>query len=179
MKKYLTIYADPPWEESLSGKYRNHNVRPKLDYHTMNLQEIERLPINAIAEIGCHLWLWTTNQFIHAGFHILEAWGFTYLAPITWVKPSGLGNYFVHRTQTVLMGYKGKCIFPMERYLPTVLMAESPCHHSDKPQALQDYIESISPEPRIELFSRAKRFNWDCWGNEVASDIELLPERGK
>ena len=27
--------------------------------------------------------------------------------------------------------------------------------------------------PRIELFSRRKALGWDCWGNEVESDIEL------
>ena len=28
---------------------------------------------------------------------------------------------------------------------------------------------------RLELFARQKVAGWDCWGNEVESDIELLP----
>jgi N6-adenosine-specific RNA methylase IME4 len=27
--------------------------------------------------------------------------------------------------------------------------------------------------PRIELFARQKIKGWDCWGNEVESDINL------
>ncbi len=173
-KKYLTIVADPPWQQVMTGKYSiRHSRAEKLDYPTMTVEQICALPVDGLADKGCHLWLWTTNQFLHAGFHVLEAWGFKYLAPITWIKPSGIGNYFIHRTQTVLMGYKDKCVFPLSRYLPTVLNAELPKRHTQKPQALQDYIESISPMPRIELFSRMRRMGWDCWGNEVESDIIL------
>ena len=173
MKKYQIIYADPPWAEALSGKYKNYRLAEKLAYPTMSVDEICRLPVADIADIGCHLWLWTTNQFLRYGFDVMEAWGFKYLAPITWVKPSGVGNYFIHRTQTLLMGYNKKCIFGKARYLPTVLLAESPKRHTEKPLAMQDYIESISGEPRIELFARRKRLGWDTWGNEVESDIEL------
>jgi len=173
MKKYLTIVADPPWEERLSGKYRNYNLRRKLDYPTMGIAEICALPIGGIAEDGCHLWLWTTNQFLHAGFHVMDAWGFKYLSPITWVKPSGVGNYFISVTQTLLFGYKCKCVFPLERYKPTVISTGLPKKHSQKPEAFYELIESISPPPRLELFARNKRDGWDCWGNEVESDIEL------
>jgi len=173
-KKYQTILADPPWQQGMRGHYNNSpNAAKVLPYQTMMVAEIKALPVGDIAEVGCHLWLWTTNQFLRAGFEVMEAWGFKYLAPITWVKPSGLGNYFIHRTQTVLFGYKAKCVFPLARYKPTVLIATDPHNHSEKPGASYDLIESISPEPRIELFARARRFGWDCWGNEVESDIEL------
>ena len=174
MKKYQIIYADPPWRQGMSGKYRNYNLKDKLDYPTMTWQEISNLNVGKIAEVGCHLWLWTTNEFLHAGFHVMDAWGFKYLAPITWVKPSGIGNWFVPRTQTLLFGYKEKCIFPLGRYKPTVLSTPSnPKRHSQKPDEFYDLIESISPTPRLELFARRKREGWDCWGNEVESDIEL------
>jgi len=26
---------------------------------------------------------------------------------------------------------------------------------------------------KLELFARTKRLGWDCWGDEVESDIEL------
>ena len=172
--KYQTIYADPPWEQQMRGKdKRRPNRAIELPYPTMTWQEISILPISKIAEDGCHLWLWTTNQFIHAGFHVMEAWGFKYLAPITWVKPSGVGNYFISVTQTLLFGYKGKCIFPLARYKPTVVQTSIPKRHSQKPEEFYELIESISPEPRLELFARRKRDGWDCWGNEVESDIEL------
>ena len=174
MKKYQTIYADPPWEQQMKGKYKiRPNTAMQLRYPTMTVEDICKLPVSDIAESGCHLWLWTTNQFLLAGFEVMQAWGFKYLAPITWVKPSGTGNYFIHRTQTLLFGYKDKCLFPLARYKPTVVNTSIPKRHSQKPDVFYDLIESISPEPRVELFSRAKRFGWDCWGNEVESDIEL------
>jgi len=172
--KYKTILADPPWEQGMKGYYKiRPNTAKSLRYPTMAVEDICKLPVNDIAEVGCHLWLWTTNQFLSAGFEVMKAWGFKYLAPITWVKPSGTGNYFIHRTQTLLFGYKDKCKFSLARYKPTVVMANDPHHHSEKPQIFYDLIESISLEPRIELFSRTRRFGWDCWGNEVESDIEL------
>jgi len=173
MKKYQIIYADPPWEQKMSGKYKSYKLKTNLSYPTMTLDDIKSLPINNIAEVGCHLWLWTTNQFLRQGFDVMESWGFKYLSPITWVKPSVIGNYFVHRTQTLLFGYKEKCLFPLGRYKPTVLMTSLPKRHSKKPEEFYELIESISPEPRLELFARERRFGWDCWGNEVESDIDL------
>lgn len=174
IKKYQIIYADPPWEQKMRGHYK---TRPKdskvLPYKTMTVEEIKKLPINNIAEDGCHLWLWTTNQFLKDGFEVMEAWGFKYLAPITWVKPSGMGNWFVHRTQTLLFGYKEKCIFPKARYKPTVLITGLPKRHSEKPIEMKKLIEEISGTPRIELFARKKTEGWDVWGDEVESDIEF------
>jgi N6-adenosine-specific RNA methylase IME4 len=174
MKKYKTILADPPWDMGMTGLYQTRKLRPaKLVYPTMSLDDIKKMPINDIADEGCHLWLWTTNSHLRAGFDVMDAWGFKYLAPITFVKPSGCGNYFVHRTQTLLFGYKNKCIFDKARYKPTVVIVSIPKKHSQKWEESYVLIEDISSEPRIELFARKKRDGWDVFGNEVESDIEL------
>jgi N6-adenosine-specific RNA methylase IME4 len=173
LEKYKTIYADPPWQQTMSGKYKKkkHKTLDEIEYPTMTLDDIKNIPVREIAEIGCHLWLWTTNQFLKQGFEVMESWGFKYLSPITWVKPSGIGNYFVHRTQTLLFGYKERCFFNNDRYKPTVIFAPTPRRHSEKPIEVYELIESISDNPRIELFARQKRLNWDVWGNEIESDI--------
>ena len=177
MGRYQTILADPPWPQNVGfSNYEKHKAALTLPYSTMTIDQIKVLPINDLAEVGCHLWLWTTNQFLQQGFEVMQSWGFKYLAPITWVKPSGMGNYFVHVTQTLLFGYKERCLFPLNRYMKTVLMAELPRRHSEKPAAMVDFIEGISPAPRLELFSRRKRMGWDVWGNEVNSDLELAIE---
>jgi N6-adenosine-specific RNA methylase IME4 len=175
-KKYNTIYADPPWQQGVTGVYsRTRHGRPKaIPYPMMDIEAITSLPVGDLAEDGCHLWLWTSNQFLRDGFDVMSAWGFKFLAPITWVKPSGCGNYFVHRTQTMLFGYKDKCVFPMGRYKPTVFMAGCPKRHSEKPIEAYELIEEISPTPRLELFARKRRDGWDIWGNEVDDDIPLL-----
>ncbi len=98
--------------------------------------------------------------------------------PLGWVKPSGCGNYFIHRTQTILFGYKEKCIFPKARYIPNVIFANEG-KHSQKPKESYDLIESVSLEPRLELFARPvtsmfpKIPGWHVWGNEVEPDISL------
>jgi N6-adenosine-specific RNA methylase IME4 len=138
----------------------------------MSLEEIKSLPVGDLAAEACHLWLWTTNAFLCQGFDVMEAWGFKYLVPIVWVKPSGFGNYFVHRTQIILFGYKDKCLFPRERYLPNVFQATAG-RHSEKPSASYELIERVSSEPRVELFARSVRKDWDVWGNEVESTVEL------
>lgn len=172
--KYNTILIDPPWPITLTGKYTSTRChRPdKLPYPTLSLAAIYRLPIESLANIGCHLYLWTTNKFLHTGFHALRHWNFTYLIPLHWIKPSGLGNYFVHRTQTMLFAYYKKCIFRRARYRPNILEAPA-TKHSQKPTVSYDLIEAVSPPPRLELFARQQRPGWDVWGNEVESTIEL------
>ena len=175
MKKYRTILADPPWDQGLSGKYNNpKNRRPEsLPYSTMTLDEIKALPVGEFATDGAHLWLWTTNAFLRQGFDVLYSWGFKYLAPVHWVKPSGMGNWFVHRTQTILFGYRKPCRMGDGRYSPNVIYADTPRRHSQKPEEVFTLIESVSYGPRLELFARAKREGWDSWGNEVESDESI------
>lgn len=177
--KYKTILADPPWPQSMAwgGKRRPKQAR-KLPYPAMSLKDIMSLQVAPLAADDCHLWLWTTNQFLDEGFDVMRAWGFKYLAPIHWIKPSGCGSFFIHRSQTCLFGYRRKCLFPGDRYLPNIVEA-SPGAHSAKPKATYTFIERISQPPRLELFARPwtplfpRRFGWDVWGNEVPSDIEL------
>jgi N6-adenosine-specific RNA methylase IME4 len=156
----LGRYADP-----------RHGRPDDLPYPTMTLDAIKALPVQQFTEVDCHLWLWTTNAFLRQGFEVLDAWGFKYLAPVHWIKPSGFGNYFLHRTQTVLFGYRGKCVFKT-RFKPNIINAPSR-RHSQKPECSYELIEQVSYDPYLELFARHKRPGWSVWGNEVASDIEM------
>lgn len=38
--------------------------------------------------------------------------------------------------------------------------------HSAKPEAFMDLVETVSPGPYLELFSRRARLGWQTWGNE-------------
>jgi N6-adenosine-specific RNA methylase IME4 len=172
-KQYLTILADPPWQVKTVGRFQRHAIAPALPYPTMSVDEICALPVSTVSAQSAHLWLWTCNQFLEAGFQVMRAWGFKYLAPVTWVKPSGCGPWFVHTTQTLLFGYRGKCAFPLDRYKRTDFRASAQ-RHSRKPEASYELIEAISPAPRLELFARVRRPGWHVWGNEVHSDIQLI-----
>ena len=174
--KYRCILADPPWDLALAGQRKRAKERAKptsLPYPTMGLDDICALPVGDLAAEDCHLWLWTTNQHLEDGFKVMRAWGFRYLAPIHWVKPTGMGNWFTHRTQTMLFGYRQKCRFPLARYKPNLIQTGNPKRHSEKPEASYELIESISPGPRLEVFARRKRGDWHVWGNEVACDVNL------
>jgi N6-adenosine-specific RNA methylase IME4 len=174
--KFRTILIDPPWEQPMRGKRKRKkepNLPPSLSYPTLSMQQILSLPVGELAEPGTHIWLWTTNAFLREGFDCMQSWGFKYLAPITWHKPSGTGNYFVHVTQTLLFGYYQKCQFNLERYLPTWFDALPGKRHSEKPPKSYEIIERVSEPERIELFARDKRDGWNVWGNEVISDIEF------
>ena len=166
--QFRCIVADPPWAQGLTGGWKRRPNRAKtLPYPTMTVDQIKALPVGDTAEPDAHLWLWTTNAFLEAGFSVMRAWGFRYLAPIHWVKPSGLGNYFIHRTQTILFGYRKTCRFPARRYAPNIFTTGNPERHSEKPEEAFTLIESVSPGPRLELFARRARPGWTVWGNEV------------
>lgn len=177
--KFKCILADPPWKLTMRGsrkRAKEPNLPKSLPYSTMSLSEICSLPVSAMADEDCHLWLWTTNQHLKDGFQVMEVWGFKYLAPIHWIKPSGTGNWFIHRTQTLLMGYKSKCLFANDRYRPNILVTGDPKRHSQKPEESYELIESVSCGPRLEMFARQKRDGWKVWGDEVDSDVSFPDE---
>ena len=181
MTGFKTILADPPWQLSMTtgGRRRlaKEGIKPKtLPYPTMSTDDICALDIGRkFADDDCHLWLWTTNQHLEDGFKVMRAWGFKYLAPIHWIKPSGQGNWFIHRTQTLLFGYRSRCVFPLGRYKPNLIQnTGDPVRHSQKPDAAFELIESVSPPARLELFARARRPGWAAWGNELQhQDVQL------
>lgn len=200
-KQYRCILIDPPWPMRMAGQYNKaggRHERPRvLPYRTMSMADIAALPVHEMAEEGAHLWLWVTNQFLEEGFQLIRQWGFKYLAPITWAKPSGFGNYFVHLTEHLLFAYKDKCQWNKARYVANYYEENEPIEgkepisqrfhwgrpkagqHSRKPAASYRLIESISDEPRLELFARPvtpmfpKPDGWDYWGNEIEPDVEI------
>ena len=202
MKKYRTILADPPWQLQMAGQYKSRNERPRvLPYQTMPLEEIKAMPVADMAESGAHLWLWvTTGKLVNgkpvilAGFEVMQSWGFTYLQMLTWTKPSGYGNYFLSLTEHILFGYKNRCEFNRARYIRNAYDVPADAEpvddryswnrakagqHSRKPVGSYQLIESVSDEPRLELFARPITplypavEGWDIWGNEVVSDVVL------
>ena len=78
-KKYNTIVLDPPWNISMGAipKLRP-NRKKKLDYKTMSIKEIKNIPIGDIAELGSHIYTWTTNKMLPYTFNILKQWEVNY-----------------------------------------------------------------------------------------------------
>ena len=177
VKKYKTIYADPPWMEHGGGHIPRGADR---HYPLMKTRDIAALPVkNLIDPAGAHLYLWTTNNFLPDALEIVRAWGFEYVTMITWFKDrQGLGQYYRGMTE--------HCIFARtQKKLPYKLLDGKRQQgvtgfyapkgiHSAKPEEMRRMIERVSYAPRIELFAREPHEGWNVWGNEV----EAVPFAG-
>lgn len=167
INSYRTILADPPWNIGQTG-----SRGADRHYQLMTLEAICALQIGDIAEADAHLWLWVTNATLQAGHTVMGTWGYTYRSCLTWIKPRfGLGAYLRNQTEHLLLGTRGKApiLFRSQGswfYAPKQ-------DHSHKPEEQYAIIERCSPGPYLELFARRRQPNWDCWGNEVDSDIVL------
>ena len=172
--EYSTIVADPPWQYGSWGKATPAS-RPnckvyKMPYPTMNVDAIAALPVARLAAANCELYLWTTQKYLPDAFRVMAAWGFKYCQTLTWCKTprgTGQGGIFCPTTEFLLLGRKGK--MPVKRRVDTTWWNVKRPHnsHSTKPEHFQDVIETVTNEPRLELFARRKRPNWTTWGNEV------------
>jgi len=165
--KYATIVIDPPWDWGDEGD-QDQLGRARPDYSTMTIEQLEQLDVGGLADDDCHIYLWITNRSLPKGFRLLEAWGFRYITALTWVKPHfGMGNYFRGQTEHVLFGVKGSQ--PLKRKdVGTAFTAErGPAGHSSKPPSFLDLVESCSPGPYIEMFSRSSRPDWVTWGENA------------
>jgi len=167
VQKYRTLLIDPPWDILQRGSYG-----AERHYPLMSLDRIKALPVSDLAEDDAHIWVWTTNATLRYGYDVLEAYGFTYRSPLTWMKPRlQLGQYLRNMTETVLFGTRGKA--PVNfRAQPTWFIAPVQ-DHSHKPEEQYAIIERVSSGPYVELFARRRQPGWDVWGNEVDSDIVI------
>lgn len=165
---FRTILADPPWDigqrDSKYGAARHYDV--------MTLERIKALPVANLAEDDAHLYLWVINGAIKEGIEVMEAWGFTYRSPLTWIKPRlGLGSYLRNQTEHLLLGTRGSA--PVRFRGQGTWMYAPMQEHSHKPEEQYAVIERLSHGPYLELFARRRQPGWDAWGDEIASDIVI------
>ncbi len=165
---YRTIVADPPWDHSdgtgttLVGASW---VGSRLPYSCMTVEEIAALPVDQLAGTGgAHLYLWTTNRYLHDAYHVAQAWGFSVSKPLVWVKePMGfMGGPYVSSAEFVLFGRRGP--LRSEESAGRQWWLWDRAGHSEKPPAFLDIVETVSPGPYVELFARQPRLGWDAWG---------------
>lgn len=165
--KFAAIVIDPPWDWGDEGD-QDQLGRARPDYATMSIDQLCELPVADLADDDCHIYLWITNRSLPKGFRLLDAWGFRYITAITWAKPNfGMGNYFRGQTEHVLFGVKGSQ--PLKRKdVGTIFNApRGPNGHSSKPIEFYELVESCSPGPYLEMFSRSQRDGWKTWGENA------------
>lgn len=189
---YGAIVADPPWRYNAATTVLRSGGRgagAEHHYPTMDNAELAALPVADLAADRAHLYLWVTTPRLIADRRgrrdvtpqdIVEAWGFTSVTMLTWVKPGrgGTGWYFRGQTEHVLFGVRGKLGIPPALREPNVIFAPRR-RHSQKPDELYALVERVSPAPRVDLFARVGRAGWHTWGNELVETAtragELLP----
>jgi N6-adenosine-specific RNA methylase IME4 len=168
--RFRTILADPPWDiGQMGGRYGAHT-----HYDLMTLERITQLPVADLAEDNAHLYLWVINGAIREGIDVMEAWGFTYWAPLTWIKPRyGLRQYLRQQTEHLLLGTRGRA--PVKFRGQGTWMYAPLQEHSHKPEEQYAMIERRSDGPYLELFARRRQPGWSAWGNQIDADI-VMPD---
>jgi len=159
---YSTILIDPPWDYADQGDNDPYG-RTRPTYNQMSFEEIKKLGIEKKAAKNAHLYLWITNRALMQGFGwtLCEEWGFRPITLVTWCKPSiGVGNYFRNNTEHLIFGVKGSLKLAKSNIGTWFEARRGPKGHSSKPPEIYSLIESCSPGPYLEFFSRTKRDGW-------------------
>lgn len=180
-KRFATVLADPPWRFlNRTGKVAPEHHR-LARYETMSVPEICALPVADQLETTAHLYLWVPNALLPDGLEVMKAWGFQYKSNIIWHKlrkdggsdGRGVGFYFRNVTEILLFGVRGKNARTLAPGRSQVnYLGTRKREHSRKPDEQYDLIESCSPGPFLEMFSRGTRKGWTTWGNQAEDNYE-------
>ena len=175
-RRFSTILADPPWQfKNRTGKIAPEHRRLSR-YSTLSLQDICSLPVARLATETAHLYLWVPNALLPLGLQVMMAWGFDYKSNIIWHKirkdggsdGRGVGFYFRNVTEMILFGVRGQNARTLSPGRRQVNMLQSrKREHSRKPDEQYALVESCSPGPYFELFSRGVRSSWTNWGDQA------------
>ncbi|MFC7925155.1 MT-A70 family methyltransferase [Microbacterium laevaniformans] len=167
IRRYRTILADPPWQAGQKGKYG-----ASTHYDLMSLERIKRMPVADLADDNAHLYLWCYPSTRYVAEDVMRAWGFEFKDEFVWGKDQmGLGQYFRHAHETLLLGVKGKLPVKFKGQRSFTMLPRQ--DHSHKPEEVHAMIQRLSPGPYLELFARRPTHGWDIWGIEVQPDLSI------
>ena len=188
--KYDIIYADPPW-----SYYNDMSVNPNCTtvkgmrrppYPVLSIKDICALKVKKLAKKNCILFIWTTDYHLARCIsEVIPAWGFEYKtigfvwakkSPKTGKQVSFMGAYTKKSgCELCLIATRGKDAHKLVVNHKINSFIEYPrAHHSKKPNIVRESIEKLcGKRRRLELFARNRYAGWDCFGNEVKSDVQL------
>lgn len=163
--KYSCLVIDPPWPMQKIER----DVRPnqmEFEYPTMSEEELKDFNVPEVAADNCHLYLWTTHKYLPMAFRLAEHWGFKYQCLMTWRKNVGFTPFsWMYSTEHVLFCTKGN--LPLLAIGKRLDFEARVREHSRKPDEFYELVKEVSPGPRLDIFSREKREDFDQFGNEV------------
>lgn len=156
-----------------------------------------------LAADDCALFLWAIQPNLPDALEVIKAWGFTYRTRAwVWIKlkrnwadsylpmaltfeqhdvlhnhlaKMGQGKYTRKTSEDCLLAVKGR--MPVDLHNELDVLFAPIGEHSEKPAEQYAKIERLYPASsypaRLELFARQTAPGWDCWGNQVESDVKL------
>ncbi|MBZ4488109.1 hypothetical protein LQ938_11450 [Microbacterium sp. cx-55] len=162
------LMIDPPWGNAgQRGQYGADQ-----HYPLMSIEQIRAMPISDLAADNAHLYLWCYPAVRRIAEEVMEAWGFRFVDEFVWGKDQmGLGPYFRHAHETLLLGVKGRLPFQFHGQRSFAMYPRQ--DHSHKPEEVHILASRCSPGPYLEIFARRPFPGWKVWGNEVKSDIVI------
>jgi len=164
--KYRTIVIDPPWPMQKIIRQERPYQEKNLDYPVLSIQAIKEITL-PFSDDGCHVYFWTTQKFLPIAFEIFNQWEVKYIQTLVWHKNVGFTPFglFMNNVEFVLFGKKGN--LPLLKSGEKAVFRGKVREHSRKPDEFYDLVKKVSPEPRIDMFSRERREGFDSWGDEV------------
>lgn len=181
--RYPILYADPPWEygnQQHAGRGKSATGGAARHYPTLPSSAIGALPVAALAAPDALLFMWSSSPHLDQAIEVMRAWGFRYMTVgFVWDKERvNPGYYTMSQCELCLIGKRGRIPSPRGARNVRQLVREPRGEHSVKPDEVRRRIVAMFPtQRRIELFARHRLPGWDAWGNEVASDVVLAPQK--
>jgi N6-adenosine-specific RNA methylase IME4 len=168
-RKYGVILADPPWEFRVYSDATGFGRTAASHYPTMTFDEMAALDVASLAADDCALFLWATPAHLDDAIMLIRTWGFAYKTETTWPKDKiGLGFWFRNQHESAIVATRGSPPCPAHGTQFSSVFDARRTAHSAKPPFLHEVAETYFPTlPKIELFARARRPGWDCWGLEA------------
>jgi N6-adenosine-specific RNA methylase IME4 len=158
--KFRGLVLDCAWDY----EWLSIAARAAPGYATQTIEQLLALDVAAWAdeEAGCHLYCWTTNNFMAEANKLVAHWGFQHRTVITWIKPPpfGLGSYFRNSTEHIIFatrdGRTKTTTRPPAASIPTHFEAPRG-EHSEKPERFYEIVRAASYPPFGEGNQREPR----------------------
>jgi N6-adenosine-specific RNA methylase IME4 len=175
---YQILYADPCWDYDNRIQHNGKETTGSAIYHypTMKIEELKKLNVPSITDKNALLFMWSSSPHLPQAIELMNAWGFEYKTiAFVWDKQKvNPGYYTMSQVEICLVGKKGNIPSPRGTRNERQFLSEMRGRHSQKPSEVRDRIVKMFPEQKkVELFARQKVDGWDCWGNEVETNIAI------
>ncbi len=135
--------------------------------------DLQRFPLPPLAPDAL-LFLWRVSSMPEEGLRIVRAWGFVPKSELVWLKKTktgkrhfGMGRYVRAEHETCIIAARGKAKDLILSKSVRSVFEGAVGEHSAKPEEFYKIVEQLMPGPHGELFSRARREGWFCFGDEV------------